>query len=134
MFLSSEIYIDFSLYFTENTLNKDGKVSLISLYSQNILKGLLSWCLIQIPAFIIVPSLVSTHQDLYHSKAIFVLSTSLIFLIFLVCQSLNKTWNHSLVKCKLEGPSYTGYSLNNPRCADTHIFFSWEFLYPKRVI
>lgn len=92
----------------EKTPKKDGKVSLISTYSQNILKGLLSWCLTQITAFIKMPSLVCTRQDLYHSKKIFVLSTSLILLPFLVIQSLNKAWNHSLVKHKHEGPSYPG--------------------------
>lgn len=96
------------IFFTEKTPKKDGKVSLISIYSQNILKGLLSWCLTQITAFIKMPSLVCTRQDLSHSKKIFVLSTSLILLPFLVTQSLNKTWNHSLVKRKHEGPSYPG--------------------------
>ena len=42
MFLSNEIYFDFSLYFTDEIWKNNIKVSLISLYSQNTLKSLLS--------------------------------------------------------------------------------------------
>lgn len=72
--------------------------------------------------------------DLFHSKAIFCLWTTPIFIPFLAFQSLNKIGNPSLVKCKLDDHSYTALNSTTPKCASISHKFLRIFLHPKRVI
>lgn len=104
------------------------KILLISLYSQNTLKSLLSWCLTKIPAF---------SSKCNHGLAISGISTILRqqfgcrylshILFFLVFLSLNKIWNHSLSQVKLRVIITALF----PYMQKTHIK-PWEFfLYQK---